>query len=52
MSIYTTPLAYFRMETLAIILELFSILYRCNYSQNYSGIIISGLMLGVFEESL
>jgi len=28
----------------AIILKLFSILYHCYYSQNYSGIIISGLV--------
>jgi len=34
---------YFRTETLAIILKLFSILYRCYYSQNYSSIIIAGL---------
>ena len=39
--LYHTP--YFHTETLAIILELFSILYCCYYSQNYSGIIISGL---------
>jgi len=32
------------MEMLAIILELFSILYCRYYSQNYSGIIISGLV--------
>ena len=36
---------YFRMETLAIILKLFSIPYCCYYSQNYSGIIISGLSI-------
>ena len=35
---------YFHMQKLAIILELFSILYLCYYSQNYSGIIISGLI--------
>ena len=40
-SLHHTP--YFLTETLAIILELFSILYCCYYSQNYSSIIISGL---------
>jgi len=35
-----------RTFDLAIILEIFSILYHCYYSQNYSGIIISGLTPG------
>jgi len=42
--VYLHHTPYFYMEMLAIILELFSILYRCYYSQNYSGIIISGLV--------
>ena len=41
--VYLNHTPYFHMEMLAIILELFSILYRCYYSQKYSGIIISGL---------
>jgi len=41
--VYLHHTTYFHTETLAIILELFSILYHCYYSQNYSGIIISGL---------
>ena len=39
--LHHTP--YYFTETLAIILNLFSILYHWYYSQNYSGIIISGL---------
>jgi len=47
-SLHHTP--YFHTETLAIILELFSILYHCYYSQNYSGIIITGLSAsGLFD---
>ena len=42
--VYLHHTAYFHTKMLAIILELFSILYRCYYSQNYSGIIISGLL--------
>ena len=41
--VYLNHTLNFHTETLATILELFSILYRCYYSQNYSGIIISGL---------
>ena len=44
-NMHHTP--YFHMQMLAIILELFSILYLCYYSQNYSGIIISGLHMTV-----
>jgi len=44
--VYLHHTPYFRTETIAIILELFSILYRCYYSQNYSSIIISGLAVG------
>jgi len=43
LEVYLHHTPYFHMETLATILELFSILYHCYYSQNYSGIIISGL---------
>ena len=43
--VYLHHTPYFHAETLAIILELFSILYHCYYSQNYSGIIISGLVM-------
>jgi len=39
----------FHTEMFAIILELFSILYRCYYSQNYSSIIISGLTTGLSD---
>jgi len=44
LEVYLHHTPYFHTETLAIILELFSILYCCYYSQNYSGIIISGLL--------
>jgi len=40
---------YFHMEMFAIILEIFSILYRCYYSQNYSGTNISGLVCRVLR---
>ena len=43
--------SYFHMQMLAIILELFSILYLCYYSQNYSGIIISGLVTWYLRSS-
>ena len=39
--LHHTP--YFHTEVRGVVLELFSILYCCYYSQNYSGIIISGL---------
>jgi len=45
LEVYLHHTPYFRTETLAIILELFSIIYRCCYSQNYSGIIIAGLVV-------
>jgi len=48
--VYLNHTLYFHTETLAIILELFSILYRCYYSQNYSGIIISGLVVMILFE--
>ena len=42
--LHHTP--YFHTEVRGVVLELFSILYCCYYSQNYSGIIISGLSVG------
>ena len=46
LEVYLNHTPYFHTEMLAIILKWFSILYRCYYSQNYSGIIISGLIMG------